>query len=1309
MEATSDSVTELRQYVSSLPHDSYSVCNYRYSSEKQDMLFEVQEQHGGKRRVRLKPLVGFPKTFREAALPEFEEVSTDVDDAKRRIAERVLMKLKQTVELLDVPHRQMQDSPKQNLAGKGGYWVRGTLLKDLRERFELQWPESPVSLFVVETDLDESWWGLLTTSPAEYSYQLCIDNVKLRLEVSSDSEKIGWKPEELANVLKFHHLALCRQGKQHQLEELLYVKVRGGGIDYAAMRQPPSNLPDWLPGLHRHMDRKLFWELIATQVPVEPAPNPLKLEKIFDEPHASQKEEFARDLQCMAAVGKSALRLSAVVAESSQDPSQSRESLSRKVERYLDPCAPHLLIKTGLIDLGTRKEIATVGEVCEMFYALMGAHQLEGDAFSVLRLWEWFIALSNKGLSSADKYKGLEESARDYVIACPRYLGRTPSYLEFGEVDPDDCEKDVPGPYLRVRYEDSDDAIYRWRRGVPEEKRPELSDAWKPLFYDYVCASFCSPTMRTPGRIGEARARPLPNKLCAWLRGRSARKLVVIKHCPEQTPPYDFLREEEQEETDGTGMVVPTTYLYVRYATLEHDVCYRRSPRGLGEEYFEGKKYILSYSECKKSLVSGVMPGWACPRKVANWLLENRSLSSLIPGRRKGRKGDVERNESGVTILTPGTAEFSQNGETVKVRAAPIPDVEGYFIYQYSTDAGKTWQALTYAEARKEWVRLTRDSKPESYDDGIPFQAIAAITPSEEASVGTASSLKTPSWVARLFPSGTGTTITEIEQQIDHRFKRSQLLAEALMHYSTQSRDVNSNGHLALVGEIVMEQYVWVKAVKEAKFFGSHVVVTHKETQPLPTTFATPKGLPLPRASLAIEENPGGVDNDTALTQRIWACCNHVNYAAKSVVLELHKTMNQDSVELKTANKRFAQQFAKVSQQKDRWRRLFELGAPKALGDLFLAVIGAITMDSDCCDAEALMQKHYEESERIFEILQDGKFGIPEHTLLSTNGLLQLQRDFPEGYCEKILDADTPSQLCLSRELADGLDWKTSLHTNDVCMVKVEEASTSREVIGSTPRSLLIHLGFQRERDGCQENELDVEWDGDQLDAEESDTDKNQPFERDGAIFCKHCQMWLNGPAQWADHEIGKKHRKAVRRQQAERNAGQFATVPRSTTIPAPPAGFGKKTYEKGSERSLPEDTQSDLSQGGGSVSSEQQDLHPIEQQFGDTEGEAAIYCKVCDMWLNGPTQRADHEIGRKHRKAARRAAGDEIVEPINVDQSAGSQSWLPQWHDDAYSWTPQFRGQRELDGSYAVYAWPGSSPPPNDFAYVLDMDFPLQ
>lgn len=52
-----------------------------------------------------------------------------------------------------------------------------------------------------------------------------------------------------------------------------------------------------------------------------------------------------------------------------------------------------------------------------MFYALMGAHKLESDVFSVLRLWEWFIALSNEDLSSAAKYKIMSLPAHDIWAA----------------------------------------------------------------------------------------------------------------------------------------------------------------------------------------------------------------------------------------------------------------------------------------------------------------------------------------------------------------------------------------------------------------------------------------------------------------------------------------------------------------------------------------------------------------------------------------------------------------------------------------------------------------------------------------------------------------------------------------------------------------------------------------------------------------------------------------------------------------------------------------------------------------------------
>ena len=34
----------------------------------------------------------------------------------------------------------------------------------------------------------------------------------------------------------------------------------------------------------------------------------------------------------------------------------------------------------------------------------------------------------------------------------------------------------------------------------------------------------------------------------------------------------------------------------------------------------------------------------------------------------------------------------------------------------------------------------------------------------------------------------------------------------------------------------------------------------------------------------------------------------------------------------------------------------------------------------------------------------------------------------------------------------------------------------------------------------------------------------------DGAMWCPYCELWLNGPDQWDDHEIGKKHKKNMKK-----------------------------------------------------------------------------------------------------------------------------------------------------------------------------------
>ncbi|OLP87222.1 hypothetical protein AK812_SmicGene31578 [Symbiodinium microadriaticum] len=138
----------------------------------------------------------------------------------------------------------------------------------------------------------------------------------------------------------------------------------------------------------------------------------------------------------------------------------------------------------------------------------------------------------------------------------------------------------------------------------------------------------------------------------------------------------------------------------------------------------------------------------------------------------------------------------------------------------------------------------------------------------------------------------------------------------------------------------------------------------------------------------------------------------------------------------------------------------------------------------------------------------------------------------------------------------------------------------------------------------------------------------------------------------WADHEIGKKHRKAVRRQQV------------SEKIPAPPEGFGKRTYEKGIDEDPPDDMQAD-----------RDSISQVE----------AIYCKFCQMWLNGPTQQGGQIT--KSARSTKRLSGSFL----------GSDNGIVV----RYGWKPQL--------PYAAYAVPGPPPPPYDSASASNMDLQLQ
>eukprot|EP00930_Biecheleria_cincta_P031170 TRINITY_DN21631_c0_g2_i1.p1 TRINITY_DN21631_c0_g2~~TRINITY_DN21631_c0_g2_i1.p1 ORF type:complete len:1478 (+),score=338.07 TRINITY_DN21631_c0_g2_i1:79-4512(+) len=1012
----------------------------------------------------------------------------------------------------------------QPLTGTGGADQRAGLRRPLE-----QWPET-VQLYTIEFD-DEIRWGLATMSQANFSYQLKLAGAEVRLEARTTD----WLTSYASVVTEFHKRIIS--GDPEDISEMAVVRVNAEKkIDIEAMKDPAvaeRRGPTWLPMLVQEMVRLSWWEVVRGWAPTEPSPSPMKLHTIFDEPVVCEEEVHATARKCLAKVGVDALHL-AFVVDSVSEGSRSAVELTQAIEENLDSAyLAQLIEKTGLPLMGTRKNVKQE-EAAEMLLALVGTHKLESDMFSVVRLWQWL-----------SKEAGVLKRANGHTAGCPRYLGRTPSYMEFGEVDPPEEEKET-GIQLLVRYEEYDDAYYRWNGSKAEEKRPEIRDCgWMRLVWDPLLGTFCSPSMLLP----DGRHRPLPNKVCAWLRGRNIMKLVSIKHSMEATPAYSSLREEISL-IDGQE----TEELYVSYKN-HGEVRYRRSPGGLGMEIdtATGQENIqkLSYSESKKTLLSQVVTGWALPRKVVTWLLEGRCLADLIPGRKKA-SSEVKTTSQGASW----TSNESGTEEWYMVKAKSLQGACSGMIYEAKVGDDEQWQALTYSEEKKEWLIIDKkDDRGTPIEVVVPCEAISHVaslandTAKPSSQDSEAPRLNNPSSVRMLFPKLTGTELAEIEQQMDHRFKNPRLLAEALTHCSATRGTTPCYEKLAFVGDAALRSFASDRICRsEVAFFTAATVV--KEGMPSIKSFCAPQGWQAWSTTKQTEWPPKDslrlVESHEAVQRRLRACCNHVSYAHSCVRLGLHKAVNHSAgKDLEDALKKFASKVLKSSELK--WQSLFKSGAPKVLGDLFLACVGAIVMDSDHMEADNLLSKHYNACVGVSRDCASAS--LPEWL---AEGRPQSLEDVDLfSFCKAASSSGKftlPPWIRDIEQMKDQYeegaknDFLLARNCTDICLLEVEQ----HDCVGSSPRSVEMKHSLEQTLGSDGQSQSDSSEPISNASEEEDSPKKEQTAksepEHDGAIYCWHCEMWLNGPTQWADHEIGKKHRKAVRRAQVHKLEGGEAT-----------------------------------------------------------------------------------------------------------------------------------------------------------------------
>ena len=159
----------------------------------------------------------------------------------------------------------------------------------------------------------------------------------------------------------------------------------------------------------------------------------------------------------------------------------------------------------------------------------------------------------------------------------------------------------------------------------------------------------------------------------------------------------------------------------------------------------------------------------------------------------------------------------------------------------------------------------------------------------------------------------------------------------------------------------------------------------------------------------ATEEIPSCV-SEKNLRARWEACCSHIAYANTCVMLELHQGIQHNSPELAQSMKCFEQIVAKAWRKEpaNPWPRILANDAPRAIGDAFIACLGAIVLDGGYPAATEIMKKHVSNCETMpFPQVADAELcspkGISCDSLLSRLSAADLQnvvRDARGTVCE---------------------------------------------------------------------------------------------------------------------------------------------------------------------------------------------------------------------------------------------------------------------------------------------------------------------
>ncbi len=940
------------------------------------------------------------------------------------------------------------------------------------------------------------------------------------------------------------------------------IRITGPGacIDLSTMQKAldgnvlPHDTPIWLPDLARRVSGlRMLENHIATYAPVHPAPNPLIMESIL---HA----RVGKTKDMLAMIGKGVLREMAALALYVDYPTDNVE----RQESRLEDLVSDIVCASWMLGGGSRAgeallkecsaEVNAVVEATTLFHALAGAHFLESGPWAVACLWAWLA-----GTRELD-------SALRHTRAPASFCGRTDTYSELHWVKGEQLKemenfnlhpdynaaskskliKDEE-EYLFVVYAGSDHSLYRKGDRCAEEL--VAGEEWREIVWDPNVGVFCSPTrkrIRQPDAdAGGMQLQPLPKKVTACLCGRSLLAQTTLKNKRWS----ETLRLVRLRETRTYG---PEPTLQVVY----HDhvqFYYRRDPRGIGIEIgVDSKERQIGYSEAEKTLISP----WRrrpLPTLVIDWVCGVQSLVQLA--RLQGME-----STSGPTVASPGL-DISANGICRWPAQCPqyscqLTLVDGRYIFmgreerrlgRPSPVEEPPWEELWYSTQTQGWLLEVSGQT----DVHIPKNAVHKVMESIDDSAWVDALrkdltrspwLRCPSTLMRQFVSLLpGVGLSEAENKLGHKFSNPSLLVEALTHCSAPPDASPSCERLALVGEETVRAYVSLHSVDHGSI---PITASASSGGALSNECLQHSSLAAPRELVswreALEHPPPCRPAEACPSleesqRRVLACCNHASYAFSCARLGLPAALRYESPELEVSIQHYVRRSASFVDGQTAPSP--PAGAPRLLGDVFLACVGALVLDGQRAKAEELIEAHRKrclvfekglesvvfEPRQLSDTKPSDVFTITSmavnHSGAAINGVvLAPPPPLPPSSAQEEqenrgLGAKIWSAFGFGREL-ERLRQKVC-RNRDVCVVDAKLGSDGTRTYGGvSPRAAMLLRGRPPEDFG----DLGA---GDKKSAVDVGAD-------DWPKWCEDCQVDLNSRRQWEDHKIGKKHRKSL-------------------------------------------------------------------------------------------------------------------------------------------------------------------------------------